>query len=201
MYYDPQAIPSEHLHAYSFDGVVPWSNGTVSTGGFRGMGFFAVACREGGPRNGVWTAVEDFLTSRPDYRAVTVPCIFGLALLFPSDAPWANDVASTAGRYDGDPFLARMEANRVRLYLQVIDLDDRFAAERRRFATVETDLGQKLDEIRLKASVAEQLVRRHDIEKAELQEEVRILKTRISDLPALPPRRSLLDRVLPWIGA
>jgi len=50
---------------------VPWSGGGVE-GGFRGEGQMAVALEEGGPHNGVPTAVEDYLANRPDLASAQV---------------------------------------------------------------------------------------------------------------------------------
>src|SRR5205807_9113807 len=64
-YYAPEALPDEAVLPHSFDsGRVPGERELVD-GGFRGAGQFAVALEEGGPRNGVLTAIEDFVGERP----------------------------------------------------------------------------------------------------------------------------------------
>jgi hypothetical protein len=101
------------------------------TGGFRGGQEFAFARAEGGPRNGVGTAVKDFLAERPAYRVVYIPAVFGLAVVYPTSAPWAAEVTTRIQPLDDHPLLRRLEANRLWLYLKVIDLQDRLEREGR----------------------------------------------------------------------
>jgi SAM-dependent methyltransferase len=72
-----------------------------------------VAQREGGPRNGVRTALEDFAAGRPGLALAVVPAFFGLAALWPTRAAWAGEVAALLAPWAGNPMLARLEANRV----------------------------------------------------------------------------------------
>jgi hypothetical protein len=121
-YYSPDSLPVDWLHDHTYEeGVVVGNSGTVP-GGFKGAGQFAVAKVEGGPRNGVLTAVEDFLEGRDDLRYAQVPCIFGLGLLWSADAPWSEDLARLVSPYDANPLIDRLERNRLDLYLTVLDL-------------------------------------------------------------------------------
>ncbi len=121
-YYDPRDIPEEHRHPFSYDGgAEPGTAKLVPGGGFRGEDAFAYATVEGGPRNGVLTAVEDFLAEHPELSFLRVPAIFGLGLLFRSDAAWADEIHRIVGPFHENPILARLEANRIRLFLTHID--------------------------------------------------------------------------------
>ena len=71
------------------------------------------AAREGGPRNGVLTAVEDFVSEREGMQLAVVPAFFGLGVVWHRDAPWATAVADLVEPRAGDPLLARLEENRV----------------------------------------------------------------------------------------
>jgi hypothetical protein len=62
MYYDPDGIPIAGRHVYAASGMSPWSS-DLEDGMFNYP--FANARHEGGPRNGVLTAVEDFITESP----------------------------------------------------------------------------------------------------------------------------------------
>ncbi|MGH9076828.1 MAG: class I SAM-dependent methyltransferase [Acidimicrobiales bacterium] len=157
-YYDPASLPDGAVHPHAYQGVVPWSESTVD-GGFRGDGEFAFARVEGGPANGVATAVEDFLASHPGYRTIYLPCIFGLALMFPSEAPWAAELAAALAAYDDNPLLVRLESNRILLYLMVIDLQDRLERQRGLTATVEASLVSAADLARTERDVARQEAR------------------------------------------
>lgn len=123
-YYNPADIPAEQRHPYSYElGLVPGNPGLVKSG-FRGEGQFAVATAEGGPGNGVLTAIEDFLDRREDLFFAVVPCIFGLGLLFPNDAPYAGALRQLLQSYAENPVLARLEENRLDLYVRLIELED-----------------------------------------------------------------------------
>jgi hypothetical protein len=75
--------------------------------------FAHTADHEGGPRNGILTAIEDFLARREGLRFALVPAFFGLGVIWPGTAPWAGDVAGIVGPWDRDPVLQRLERNRV----------------------------------------------------------------------------------------
>ncbi len=124
-YYAPEVLPPEGVHPHTFtQGVVPQSSGVVDSG-LRGEGHLAVALHEGGPRNGVLTAVEDVMAERAGLRLAIVPVIYGLGVLWPEDAPWGHVLATLLAPYDQLPLLERLERNRVHLYLHVLALQDR----------------------------------------------------------------------------
>jgi hypothetical protein len=103
----------------------------VVAGGFRSEGRFAAALESGGPANGVRTAVDDFLRAHEELRLAVVPCIFGLGVLYPASAPWAERLSGFLAPYDGNPLLERLEQNRLALYLKVLELQDDLKAVRR----------------------------------------------------------------------
>lgn len=130
-YYAPERIPPEFRHPHSYDaGVVLDSAEAMENRGFRGAGHFAYALQAGGARNGVLTAVEDFcrqaeVGSRRLLYA-HVPAVFGLGVLFDAAAPWAEAVAEAVIPYHDNPLLAKLENNRLRNYLAVLDWQDGF---------------------------------------------------------------------------
>lgn len=83
LYYDPSAIPDESRHRWSRDGIV-W--GEIQLDARRGINHgLANACYEGTARNGVLTAVEDFMEqSALQLRFRTLPGYNGLGLLMSS---------------------------------------------------------------------------------------------------------------------
>ena len=89
----------------------------------------SVALEAGGPRNGVLTAVEDFLKAadceeRPLLYA-HVPAVLGLGIIFDAAADWSSALAEFLVPYHANPLIARLEENRLRNYLEVIDWQDR----------------------------------------------------------------------------
>lgn len=128
-YYAPAQIPEAHRHPHDYaGGVFPGNPALVTDRGFRGLGQFAWACHEGGPRNGVKTAIEDFIAEAAsqgrEFAYAEVPAVFGMAVLFALDAPWADSVASMVLPYHQNRLLASLEANRLANYLTVINFQD-----------------------------------------------------------------------------
>lgn len=124
LYYAPDSLPGDAVHPYTYDQGVTIDSPGVSDGGFRGEGEFALALEEGGPANGVLTAVENFLERREELVLARIASVFGLGVLYPASAPYGEAIAAFLSPYDGSPLLQRLEENRLRLYLKVLDLQD-----------------------------------------------------------------------------
>jgi hypothetical protein len=109
-YYDPALVPEAHRQPIEEGtGLFPGEPG-VRPGG---LPYRYAARREGGPANGVLTAVEDFVAAREGLRLAIVPAFFGLGIVWPANAPWANAVAAVLDGWDRNPLVERLEANRV----------------------------------------------------------------------------------------
>jgi len=109
-YYDPELVPAEHRRPVAQGtGVYPGVAG-VRPGG---LPYRHPAREEGGPRNGVLTAVEDFVAEHDGLRLAVVPAFFGLGVVWAADAPYAGAVAEILAPWDRNPLLERLEANRV----------------------------------------------------------------------------------------
>lgn len=80
MYYDPESLSEDQKHASKQIGMTPWSD-ALQANAFNAP--YYNACLEGGPRNGVLTAVEDFIESSPDpLRLFTLPINNGLGIIY-----------------------------------------------------------------------------------------------------------------------
>jgi hypothetical protein len=109
-YYAADQIPAEHRAPIrEAGGLHPDEPGIR----FGGLPYRDAAAREGGPRNGVLTAVEDFVAQRDGLRLAIVPAFFGLGVVWRAGAPWAGALAELLEPWDRNPLLARLEANRV----------------------------------------------------------------------------------------
>jgi hypothetical protein len=109
-YYDPDRIPPEQRQPVSPEsGLYPGVPGTRPGG----LPYHWPAAQEGGPRNGVLTAIEDFLADRAELRLGIVPAFFGLALLYPREAAYASELTRLLEPWDRNPLLERLERNRV----------------------------------------------------------------------------------------
>jgi hypothetical protein len=125
-YYSVESLPPEAVHPHSYTkGRVPGESELVDDGGFGGAGGFAVALEEGGPRNGVLTAVEDFIAEREGrLEYAHVPAVFGLGVVYPAAAPYAERLRELLAPWHENPVLERIERNRVELYVRVLELQD-----------------------------------------------------------------------------
>lgn len=109
-YFAPDQIPPEYKQP------------TVEGGGLfpgvpeprpGGLPYKWPAAREGGPRNGVLTAVEDFLEQRPGLRLAILPAFFGLGIVWHEDAPYAQQLHEILDPLDRNAVIQRLEANRA----------------------------------------------------------------------------------------
>ena len=132
MYYAPDRLPAGAVHEHSYRGGVLPGVEELVPGGFRGGGNFAWALKEGGPRNGILTAVEDMLAEREDLQHVVLPAVFGVGIVWSREAPYADRLGDALAPLDQDAVLATMERNRLALYLHVLALQDALSADRLR---------------------------------------------------------------------
>ncbi|CAN5518706.1 hypothetical protein BH10PSE14_BH10PSE14_24080 [soil metagenome] len=130
MYYAPDRIPEAFRHPHEFGaGAMLDRIDLVAGEGFRGDANWAMANLSGGPRNGVLTAVEDFIAAASATGRVIafahIPAVFGLGILFDADAEWSASVAALVAPFHNNKLLATVERNRLRNYLKVIEWQDR----------------------------------------------------------------------------
>jgi cephalosporin hydroxylase len=80
LYYAPERIPEEFRQPNAQKGIRPGISAVMEQGGLNPLHFNALT--EGGPRNGVMTALDDFIAEydRP-LRRMVLPIYFGLAIV------------------------------------------------------------------------------------------------------------------------
>jgi hypothetical protein len=123
-YYNPATIPQLFCHPHTMTGGITLDNPGTVAGGFRSEGAFGLALHEGGPANGVRTAIEDFIAEQPGFRFEIVPAIMGLGVIYPARADWAGKISAHLRPCTQNPLLPLLERNRLELYLKVIELQD-----------------------------------------------------------------------------
>ncbi|HTX30991.1 MAG TPA: class I SAM-dependent methyltransferase [Solirubrobacteraceae bacterium] len=140
-YFSPQLVPDDYRQPTTeggglFPGVPKTTSG--------GLPYKWPAATEGGPRNGVLTAVEDFVSSHDGLRLAVIPAFFGLGVVWRTDAPYADELARLLDPLDRHPLVARLEANRVyhlaSVHVQLMEV----AAARERIARQEAVLTRLL---------------------------------------------------------
>lgn len=162
-YFVPEELPPEGRHplAGPGGGISPENPGVDP----RGLPFPSSAASEGGPRNGVLTAVEDFAAAHEQLRLAVVPAFFGFGAVWEQDAPFAAELAEILDPLDRHPVLERLESSRVRLLAErqacrteVWELRERLArredALRRVIDSRAFSIAERLSRLRLKAGVA-----------------------------------------------
>jgi hypothetical protein len=131
LYYDPQTIPSSHRHEYAQRGIVP---GDGESGGVGLNSAYHNAAHEGGPANGVLTAVEDFLAeSELRWTFATVPGMFGLGILVPARLASRRPVLRRVLELTQTPEFLReqcrtLEQARIGALLRAVELESRLPA-------------------------------------------------------------------------
>jgi methyltransferase family protein len=141
-YAAPDRIPPEHRHPFGEDiKLVPGDPANTE----RGLPFEWGALEEGGPRNGVMTAIEDFMSEHDGLRLAVIPIFFGCGLLWPESAPWSDAVAEIVEPWDRNPILERVEKARVTQLVQrhsrEQEIDERFDHTRKLEEAVRRILG------------------------------------------------------------
>ncbi len=126
-YFAPEEMPVEAVHPHKKDpylaiGELALLTEFGETGARHLWGRLSMASQEGGPANGVLTAVEDFLRIRPCMSLFRIPCLFGLGILCSSDAPYYGVLRDYVLPYHDNHLLRRLEENRIELYLYCMRL-------------------------------------------------------------------------------
>jgi len=122
LYYAPETIPQPYRLPYRRKGITPGVSALAEKGGFNAG--LNNAEREGGPRNGVLTAIEDFVreSSRP-LELVTIPGFAGLGILFEKplkerNAAFAQVLAGVTPSPALRQLMEQVEMSRMRLMVR-----------------------------------------------------------------------------------
>ncbi len=162
-YFAPELIPEAYRHRLVPEGEGIFPGDSLSRRG--GLPYPRSAAYEGGPRNGVLTAVEDFVGTREWLRLVVVPAFFGFGAVWDTRAPWAAEVAQVLDPLDRNPLLARLEENRVlhiaeehAVRTQVWDAQEQLTRQRhvlhRLLSSSAFGVAEALSKLRVRAGIA-----------------------------------------------
>ena len=169
-YHDANAIPAEFRHpvADGKGGLFPGDAGLRAGA----LPYPRSAAQEGGSRNGVLTAVEDFVSDRDHLRLVVVPVFFGFGAVWHLDAPWASALSGLLDPWDRNAVLERLEANRVLHIAQEFVLAQRAARQeavlRRMLESKAFAVAERLSKLRVRAGIApaQSVISRDEIRRA-----------------------------------
>jgi len=133
LYYNPNTIPPEYLLPYDELGMVPYEKKLSKDRGLNSRGHYN-ALYEGGERNGVLTAIEDYILESPlNFLFYSIPAYNGLGILFLKNEKLQKIVESII---DYPSILENLEKH----YLKIISSDMR---------NKENKLVQKIEEKKL----------------------------------------------------
>ncbi len=109
-FYVPDRIPGEYKQdmvegAHVFPGEPGLTAG--------GLPYKWASANEGGPRNGVLTAIEDFVEGREGLNLAVIPVFFGVGVVWHDDAPYAGALVEAIRFWDRNPVIERLEQNRI----------------------------------------------------------------------------------------
>lgn len=162
-YFDAEQIPADARQPVigTDGGIFPGDPGTRPGA----LPYPRSARTEGGERNGVLTAAEDFVAARPELRLVVVPTFFGFGVIYARDAPYAKQLDAQLGPFDRHPLLERVEANRVHHlatgHMRLVELHqlrERLARQeallRRMLVSSSVGVAERLSSLRVRAGVA-----------------------------------------------
>lgn len=109
-FYVPERIPEEYR-----EGMVEGAHVFPGESGLTpgGLPYKWASEEEGGPRNGVLTAIEDFVADREDLKLAIASVFFGVGVVWSDQAPYAARIEETIGFWDGNPIVERLEKNRI----------------------------------------------------------------------------------------
>ncbi|MHA1540428.1 MAG: class I SAM-dependent methyltransferase [Alphaproteobacteria bacterium] len=139
LYYNIDDIPKKHRQPATNEGGITIGNKEIADIGFCQGGDVYFAKKEGGERNGVLTAIEDFMQAyerkygRP-LTLVKVPIFFGLGILYDpqllSEKQKKQFEKFAFSNMRAEGFLKKVEYNRASLALKVIELTALLQKER-----------------------------------------------------------------------
>lgn len=118
-YFDPESLPADACHPYA-----PARELLIAADIEFGkevrqhlMGSANAAMHEGGAKNGILTAVEDFINKgNSHFIFKIIPNVFGLGVLFDKRSIYACKLEQILNPLSNSPLLTRLEKNRIALY-------------------------------------------------------------------------------------
>ncbi|HEX5393756.1 MAG TPA: class I SAM-dependent methyltransferase [Rhodocyclaceae bacterium] len=135
-YFDPSAIPASFRHPHAAAGMIPNQRELSAWAGLNPT--IQNAAMEGGERNGVLTAIEDFIAdSGREFIFRTLPINFGYGFLLSAERARRQPevLAALDGLFSADNLLrllTQLETNKVELHAQHHALSNRLLSLRQR---------------------------------------------------------------------
>ena len=146
LYYDPASIPDEFRQPYAQQGIGPRKRELLPEGGLNADMWNALM--EGGERNGVLTAVEDYIEeSSLEFEFINLPLYFGLGILISkerlrSNPALAAEVEKLHHMLRGEKLITITERLRMNLAMIIQRMQREQLASEARVQELERELAQ-----------------------------------------------------------
>ena len=99
LYYNPKTIPKEYLHRYAKKGILPNTHELLEKGGLNSN--LNNALHENGSKNGVLTAIEDFLhESENNLFFSSIMAFNGLGIIYPNESSLKSKINNIIEKSD-----------------------------------------------------------------------------------------------------
>lgn len=203
LYYCPEDVPAEFRQPYERAGVIPGQSQLSSFGGYNAELHNAV--QEGGPRNGVLTAIEDFVAEASEhYEFMIVPGFHGLGLLLPRAGLQAATRKAVAALFEVPAHLRShieaVEADRMVLSTTSADAGAWATQLQQELEKTQATLvatSQAANEAAQQAALEKQrLIEAHQQQVSQLEHRLELI-VQSHSYRALQQGKRLLDRVVP----
>lgn len=112
MYYDPETIPADTRHPFTFEGAMDPARDEVVSSGLDSHGYYAVSLHDGGARNGVFTALKD-VSKELDLEFDSLPALLGVGVVRRANHPSSSAIRALFPSSEVDALLWRLEENRL----------------------------------------------------------------------------------------
>ena len=109
-YYAPERIPADQRQPLAENASLDPDEPGIASGG---IPFKWAAAREGGPNNGVLTAIEEFVAGREQLDFAQIPLFWGIGVIWDRNAPGAAAVAEVVAPWRDNPLLNAWKRHRV----------------------------------------------------------------------------------------
>lgn len=174
LYYNPENIPKDYRQPYKKLGMYPGQSNLKKQGGVNS--FLLNAVSENNPKNGVLTAVENFIDeSDVEFSYEIINAFHGLCILFPKNQEMENKVKNVIARSN---LFKKMEEERINL---IISRGEIIA----RNNLLEKEINEnkiKLEQMQKQLKSSEDLIREKEALIIDMKKKVKELKVKINNL-------------------
>jgi hypothetical protein len=122
MYYNPATIPEDYRLPLSYEGKMHPSFSELQESGLESKGYYASAIIEGGDKNGVFSAVQDFVDNS-NLAFYSVPALLGIGFICQKNSTYETALSQIVP-HELIGLLSRLEESRIQAWVAKCELED-----------------------------------------------------------------------------